>query len=155
MGACRYLNLLLGLSLGDINPPVQLIPLITGIHIFGVTRLSRRETEGDDRLGIGISGLATLCVLIIYGMLHIAGVLPEGLGFWLCIAWGAGLAILLVRLMGSPTPGRTQQTIKYSLMALVVLDGIIVAGHGPAALSIVVWMMLVPTIVVARKFYVT
>lgn len=155
MGACRYLNLLLGLSLGGITISSLAIPLLTAVHIFGVTRLSRLETEGNDMAGIVVSGLSILGVVLLYGLLRIYGVLPAGVGFGLCMIWAAGLGVLLIRLIAIPSPGRTQQTIKYFLMGLVILDGVIVAGHGSVFLAIPVWTMLLPTFVVSRKFYVT
>lgn len=155
MGACRYLNLLLGLSVAPLSPVGLLIPLLTGIHIFGVTTLSRRETEGSDLRGIVVCGMAIAAAPILYWILWLSGVLPRSLGLGLCVVWSVVLSGLLVRLTTHPSPENTQGTVKRLLMALVILDGIIVTGACAFSWGLLVWAMLLPVIFISRKFYLT
>jgi 4-hydroxybenzoate polyprenyltransferase len=155
MGACRYLNLLLGLSVAPLSFVSFLIPLLTGIHIFGVTTLSRRETVGNDLRGIRDCGMAIVAVPIFYWILWLCGVLPLSLGLWLCVVWSVVLSGLLARLTTQPSSANTQRTVKWLLMALVILDGIIVFGACPLPWGFLVWAMLLPVVIISRRFYLT
>ncbi|MBC2711700.1 MAG: UbiA family prenyltransferase [Desulfosarcina sp.] len=155
MGACRYLNLLLGLSLAPITAGSLLIPLLTGIYIFGVTALSRHETEGNDMRGILVCGMAIAVIPLLYWLLWLFDVLPVDAGLVLCTVLFLVLSGLLLRLAKQPSPANTQQTIKWLLMALVILDGIIVSGACSLPWGAFVWAMLIPVVIVSRKFYVT
>ena len=155
MGVCRYLNLLLGLSVTTLSPVSLLIPLLTGFHIFGVTTLSRRETEGNDMRGILVCGMGITAVPILYWILWLCGVLPHSLGLGLCVVWSLVLSGLLVRLTTQPSSANTQGTVKWLLMALVILDGIIVFGACPLPWGLLVWAMLLPVVIISRRFYLT
>ncbi|BBO87578.1 UbiA family prenyltransferase [Desulfosarcina ovata] len=155
MGACRYLNLLLGLSTASLSVASFTIPLLSGVHIFGVTALSRSETQGNDSRGIVVCGISLTLVPILYCALQLGGVLPNRLGLRLCSLWAVLLMALLARLSVRPSPGNMQWTVKWLLMALVVLDGILVAGVCPWPWGALVGAMLIPAVVISKKFYIT
>ena len=155
MGTCRYFNLLLGISAGSLAWTSPLIPLLTGIHIFGVTALSRHEAEGHDQRGIVICSATLIAVPLLYCTFWLTGVLPNKMGMYLCSIWAISLLVLMARLAVKPSPANTQLTVKWLLMGLVILDGVIVAGLQPWIWGLIVWLMVFPVVAISRKFYVT
>jgi 4-hydroxybenzoate polyprenyltransferase len=155
MGACRYLNLLLGLSVAPIAWPALAIPVLTGVHIFGVTALSRQETRGNDPQGIMVCAVSLVLVSIGYASLWLAGVLPDSTGLILCGLWTILLMLVLAQLLRLPSPANAQRSVKWMLLALIILDGIIVLGSCSWPWAILVWLLLIPAVAIARRFYVT
>ncbi|MDY7032311.1 MAG: UbiA family prenyltransferase [Thermodesulfobacteriota bacterium] len=156
MGGCRYLNLLLGLSVSALSLTSFILPLLTGIFIFGVTVLSQWETR-DERsvipvcLCLGSIG----CVFILYGLCHQLDLLPQKIGLLLCFLWLIFSSLCLFRLLKRDSNTDIQETVKALILSLVLLDGIIVAGSGPIFWTFLIWSLLFPTLFLSRKFYVT
>lgn len=156
MGVCRYLNLLLGLSISALSLISFVLPLLTGIFLFGVTVLSQWETK-DERsvfpicLCLGSIG----CVFILYGLYHQLDILPQKIGLLLCFLWLIFSSLCLFRLLKRDSSADIQETVKALILSLVLLDGIIVAGTGPIFWTFLIWSLLFPTLFLSRKFYVT
>lgn len=155
MGACRYLNLLLGFSILPVSGAALAIPLLTGMYIFGVTVLSGSETKGDDPRAVIVSALSMASVFAVYNLLYAFGVLPDAFGRYAALAAVLMAVAGLFRLLVRSSPKDFQQTMKWLLISLVILDGIIVAGVRPVYEALLVWMLIVPVILVSRKMYMT
>lgn len=156
MGACRYLNLALGLSVVPHLPTMLLLPAITGVFIFGVTVLSRHEVYGGNvspAVQAAILAVAASCFLGI--VFFLGGIMPKITGVVLSILWAAGMMTVLFRLMGDASPERIQKTIRLLLMNLVVLDGILVTGFASPIHAAAVWLLVLPGRFLSRRFYVT
>lgn len=87
MGLCRYLNLLLSLSILPLNAQALLIPLLTGLYIFGITILSSSEVKGHDPFSVIICLASIVGIMLSYWGYGKIGVLPHHAGIFFCLAW--------------------------------------------------------------------
>ncbi len=167
MGACRGLNVLLGMSQVAAfgGPTAWLVPIAMTVFVAGVTWISRSETETGQTGGV-VAGMI-LENLAILGLLAAAlqasrfpnagtvrPLIPlEGLLVLLVVAWvvnGASVAALR-----EPVPARLQRAVKTGVLSLVWLNvGIVASVRGlPAALAVAaLWL---PAYLLGRWLYST
>lgn len=168
MGACRGLNLLLGMSQGAElgGAGGWLAAGSLAVFIAGVTWISRSETEtgrtGGLYLGLTLENLAFLGLLTAAfqpGPFAVAGAstpsgLPlEGLLVLLLVAWVVNVAG--ARAIKDPVPGTLQRAVKTGVLSLVWLNvGLVAAVRGPtlAAYVAVLWF---PAFLLGRWLYST
>jgi hypothetical protein len=168
MGACRGLNLLLGMSVAtDLGGPVGWLAAGSlAVFVAGVTWISRSETE--EGLSPGLLAGVSLQNLAIVGLLAAAlqprgfprtgsgppPLIPlEGLLVILLVAWVVDLAA--ARAIRQPVPATLQKAVKTGVLSLVWLDVGLVAsvrGPGPALAVAALW---VPAFVLGRWLYST
>jgi 4-hydroxybenzoate polyprenyltransferase len=167
MGACRGLNLLLGMSqvpaLG--GPVAWLAALSLAVFVTGVTWISRSETATGQTTGI-TAGLS-LQELGILGLLAAALqprafpspragqpiVALEGLLVLLFVALAINLAG--ARALREPMPARVQKAVKTGVLALVWLDvGLVLAVRGVLA-ALPVALLWLPAFLLGRWLYST
>jgi 4-hydroxybenzoate polyprenyltransferase len=167
MGACRGLNVLLGMShdpaLG--GPWGWLVAGSLGLFVTGITWISRSETESGRTRGLA-AGVALQNVALL-GLLAAAlrprgfpapaadrPIVPlEGLLVLLLVAWVVNLAA--ARAIREPVPARLQRAVKTGVLSLVWLDaGVVAAVRGPAP-ALAVAALWVPAFLLARWLYTT
>jgi 4-hydroxybenzoate polyprenyltransferase len=167
MGACRGLNLLLGMSHAPMlaGPIGWYAALAYGLYAAGITVVSRSETSGGARGGL-LTGLLleNLALLGLCGVALAHGRFPgpdadrpliplEGLFVLALVALAVNLRAS--RAIQQPTPALIQKTVKSSILALVWLHvGVVAAVRGlePAALVALLW---VPATILGRWLYST
>ncbi len=169
MGACRALNLLLGLSQGLRmgGPGGWLIASGLGLFIVGVTWISRSEVESGKTRGL-VAGLflpsrALLGLLVTCSrsdwFISIGSrspILPSG---------GDGLVVLVavtflvnragVRAFRRPVPETFQNAVKTGVLSLVWLDVAAVAAVRGPATALIVAALWVPAFLLGRWLYST
>jgi 4-hydroxybenzoate polyprenyltransferase len=167
MGACRGLNLLLGMSQApELGGPVAWSAAVAyGLFVVGITVISRSETNEGERRGL-VAGL-TILDLALLGLAAVAmghprfpqpatgrPVVPlEGLlviGLIAVVVNQAGAAAIR-----QPTPRSIQKTVKTGILSLVWLNvGLVAAVRGlePAAIVAALW---VPAYLLGRWLYST
>lgn len=167
MGACRLLNVLLGMSAGvpSVGPaavagyaPHQLLAAGgIGLYIAGVTWFARSEAG---RSGRGSLSAASLVMVGGIGLLaaiyrQLPPELPASLAsenLWLALL--GLLAFVIVRRSAvaivDPTPRRVQAAVRNGLWSLIVLDAAVALLVGPLAWSLVILACLVPTVVLGQ-----
>jgi hypothetical protein len=167
MGACRGLNLLLGMTHApDLGGPVSWFAASAyGLYVAGITVVSRSETRADDPRGL-ITGL-TLLDLALLGlaaaaMAHRRFPLPapdrpliplEGILVLALVAVAVNVAA--AGAIRQPTPRSVQRVVKTGILSLVWLNvGLVAAVRGPepAALVAALW---VPAFILGRWLYST
>ncbi len=167
MGACRGLNLLMGMSAASEmgGPAAWLSALAYGVFVAGITVISRSETHEGERQGV-IGGLAILDLgllgLAAAAMAHrwfpemMTGRSPSLLAGLVVIGLIAALvnraAWIAIR---DPQPRTIQRTVKTGILSLVWLNvGLVAAVRGiePAAAVAVFW---VPAYLLGRWLYST
>jgi 4-hydroxybenzoate polyprenyltransferase len=167
MGACRGLNLLLGLThvpaLG--GPVTWLAAAMYGLFVCGITWISRSETESG-RTGNLLVGL-TVQDLALIGLMAAAlqpGKYPnplpgrpliplEGLLVLALVALTVNLAA--TRAIYQPVTAVIQKTVKTGILALVWIDvGLVAAVRGPQAAAAIAGLW-VPAYLLGRWLYST
>jgi len=156
MGACRGLNLMLGVSAA----PAQLashwhLALIPVAYIAAITAVSAGEVHGGRR-STGLLALLLLCgVLLALPALalrpdfHLAALLP----FLLILA--ARVAPPFWQAYRSPAPARLRAAVKAGVLSLIVLDAAIAAGYAGLVFGAAVLTLILLAGYLARKFAVT
>ncbi len=159
MGACRGLNLLLGMSLSTLvwSTPHFLIVAAIAVYVTGVTWFARTEAEQSRR-----GQLLLAAVVILAGIL-----LLEPLPRWsadtvmllqleptrwtlLLTALGALTGLRLIRAIANPSPTLVQTAVRHCILSLIVLDAAIcfvTQGFGPA---VMIALLLVPATMTGR-----
>jgi len=164
MGACRMLNVLLGMSVaaGPWQDEHWLVAGAIGTYIVGVTWFARREAGRSSRWHLGP---ATAVILSGIGLLflvpgrsdRVVPILQQEPSRWSLLL--AVLALLIgfrcLRAVIEPAPYRVQMAVKQCILWLVFLDAaacLVVRGTMGA---VVVLLLLVPTVILGRWVEVT
>lgn len=160
MGACRGLNLILGMSAapGAFVAKAAWLGLVPFIYIWSVTAVSRHEvSRGSARAaGAGLMGVI-LAVGAVMGLAVAHPVRPEVrvVATLLTLALGARVVPPFWRAWRSRRPEAAREAVRAGVLSLVLLDGCLAAicagpawGLGIVALSAVAYAL-------ARLFAVT
>ncbi len=167
MGACRGLNLLLGLTHTQMlgGPVCWLAAAMYGLFVCGITWISRSETESG-RTGNLLVGL-TLQDLALIGLMAAAlqpdkypnpmpgrPLIPlEGLLVLALVALAVNLAA--TRAIYQPVPAVIQKAVKTGILALVWIDvGLVAAVRGPQA-AVAIAALWIPAYLLGRWIYST
>jgi len=164
MGACRTLNVLLGMSacLSPWGPGHWLAAAAIGVYIAGVTWLARGETGAASRWQL------TLATLVIMAGIAMLFVLPpwvekcvpllqlEPQRWYLLIGvLGAFTALRCFQTVAEPEPEVIQAAVKHCLLSLVILDAAICYVVWGLWGAIVVVVFLAPILILGRWIYST
>jgi 4-hydroxybenzoate polyprenyltransferase len=165
MGACRTLNVLLGMSLAYWGKPKDfvspwssqecLIALGIGIYIIGVTIFARTEARQTSRARL-IAGLAVL----LTGMALVAAVpvltenrprLVVAQNGWYLL-WAA-LALVTARrcvaAISEPVPARVQAAVRHCVQSIIVLDAAVCVGYAGPVWGLAVLALIFPTLLLS------
>lgn len=160
MGACRFLNVLLGTSLADpgtLTAGHRLhLALVVGLYIVGVTWFARNEAGRSSVTHL--RGAAAVILGASLLGLAVAARRPEGqvtLAYpFLLTGFGFLIGIPLLKSIAQPEPKNVQAAIKQCIMGLVLLDAVLGTAYvGLPGLLIV--LLLVPALLLGRRVYST
>ncbi len=161
MGACRFLNVLLGLSVAGSLPWAGFfLALVVGLYIVGVTWFARREAQTSSIQQLRGAAVVMLVAVLLALALPVVGrdsglvqntsplfpYLLVGLLFF--VGWPVQLAL------ANPTAARVQQAVKKAIFGLVLLDAVLataLAGLGGLAIA----LLLLPAFYLGRQLYST
>lgn len=158
MGACRFLNVALGMSAASIAiaPSHGLIAAGIGAYIVGVTLFSRSEATQSSQVPLTLAtivmlgGIGVLAWFPFYGSTD--GLADDlyrqvnmlGARWWLL--WGfiaASILFRAVKAIGTPSPVNVQTAVKHAIMTLIVLDASVTfAVHGFVAATAIILLLL-------------
>ncbi len=159
MGACRFLNVLLGASAAATEARWFWLALPAGalvmVYIVAVTVLSAGEVWGSRR-GVAAGVLAVIVGVVGgVGLMGTLGSLPN----LALVPFLAAFALVTVpavgRVAADPASMNVRRAIKLCILALPLLDAALAAGAAGALWGLVVAALIVPSVVVARLFAVT
>jgi 4-hydroxybenzoate polyprenyltransferase len=158
MGLCRFLNVLLGLSIAGVFGDGRNVHLATivGVYIVGVTWFARTEARlSNQRELMGAAGVMLLGLLLA---------LPLPLGLkpnmgtlvfpYLLVALGFLLGLPVSKAIVTPTPPSVQAAVKRAIMGLVVLDAILATPFA-GLWGLLLLVLLVPALYLGRWIYST
>lgn len=166
MGLCRFLNVLLGMSLAAEAWQTwhYLVAAGIGIYIVGVTWFARTEARASNRLALALAtlvGAGGVILLTLFPRLAPAEALVAAVRddprrwnmLWgllgTLIAWRCVWAII------DPRPQLVQRAVRQCIFSLIMLDAVVtlaVAGFVPA---ILIMLLLLPTMFLGQFIYST
>lgn len=164
MGACRTLNMLLGMSacLLPWGPGHWLAAASIGVYIAGVTWLSRGETGAASRWQLAlatvviVAGIAMLLVLPSLVESCVPLLQIEPLRWYLLIGvLGTFTALRCLQTVAEPEPEVIQAAVKHCILSLVILDAAICFVVWGVQGAIVVILFLAPVLLLGRWIYST
>jgi 4-hydroxybenzoate polyprenyltransferase len=158
MGACRFLNVLLGLSIGGSATGWLNVHLasVVGIYIVGVTWFARTEARTSSQniliAAAGVMGAGLLLALPLpLGLKPNLGtvVFP-----YLLVVLGFFVGVPVCRAIATPTPTFVQAAVKRVIMGLVVLDAVLALPFA-GLWGLLLLVLLVPALYLGRWIYST
>jgi len=176
MGACRLLNVLLGMSVatGPWHEYHWDIAAGIGIYIAGVTWLARSEARESSRAqlilatavmlaGIAVLALHPLTDPLAKAPLAIQWPLPLPRRNWYLL-WGVVTVLIgwrCLRAIAEPRPDMVQPAVKTSILSLVTLDAVVAFGYQPHAgigsvpYAVIIFLLVLPAMFLGRWIYST
>ncbi len=177
MGACRFLNVLLGMSfavpvttawnIAGFGTHHMIVAGGIGVYVVGVTVFARTEAKESSawRLWLGtlvmMAGIGVLCLLHrnlpddLPPRLQSGNMSPELV--WVSLICLLGFFIL--RRCGTaaidPTPRQVQMAVKHAVISIIVLDAAVVLEVANWYYALGVLALLIPTLMVGRWIYST
>lgn len=162
MGTCRFLNVLLGLSIVPEELLAGGIRLhlagVVGLYITGVTWFARTEEGRSDRRQL-IAAAAVIALALILALILRARSYPTSGLFlflfpYLLVGFGFVMGRPIARAIRSPGPREVQLAIKRCVLGLVALDAVLATAFvGMAGFAIL--LLLPPAIVIGKWVYST
>jgi 4-hydroxybenzoate polyprenyltransferase len=172
MGACRFFNVLLGMSFaasGNLTPlNFDMNHLIVaggiGVYIVGVTWFARTEAKESNRLlltfGVGLMS-AGVMMLAFFPKLAPAEV-AQRFHIEPKFVWPMALFLLTVSILrrclvavADPTPKQVQAAVKQSILSLIVLDAAVTLLMADWPYAVGILALLVPTLLLGKWVYST
>jgi 4-hydroxybenzoate polyprenyltransferase len=162
MGSCRFLNILLGLSVIGDFPPVWglLMAAVVGLYVSGVTLFSRMEAKtsnpADLRVAAAVIAGSLVLALAVPSLAQARGadVTATPLFPYLLVAFAFVLGLAVIPAIRSPVPIRVQAAVKRALLGLVVLDALL-ASSLVGILGLLLALLVLPGIYLGRWLYST
>jgi 4-hydroxybenzoate polyprenyltransferase len=172
MGLCRFLNVLLGLSVAADGIPWWgvVLALVVGVYITGVTWFARREARVSKQLELAAAALVMLTALLLALFLPVVATpLARGAGNvfafvfgelghvlfpYLLVAFGfyVGLpAWLAIRTQG---PRQVQAAVKRAVLGLIVLDAVLASALA-GTVGLLLLALLPPALYLGKWVYST
>lgn len=159
MGACRFLNVLLGLSGAGADlwtlPNLHLAAAV-GIYIVGVTWFARTEEGESSRRHLRLASLVMLAGVLL-GLTvpaHFEGRTAPVYFPYLVVAFLFYVGLPVVHAIRRPEPKQVQAAVKRAILGLVVLDAILACAFvGWPGLLIL--LLLPPALVLGKWVYST
>jgi 4-hydroxybenzoate polyprenyltransferase len=158
MGACRFFNVLLGLSAVDAPAGGRGVYLaaVVGLYIVGVTWFARTEARASSRGSLAGAAAVMLAGLVL--ALPLGEQAPpatrSSLYVYLLVALGFLVGVPVCRAVGNPAPAAVQSAVKRAILGLVVLDATLATGLVGVA-GLVLLLLLLPTLYLGRWIYST
>ncbi len=155
MGTCRFLNVLLGLT---VSPPLSWtaaahLALVVGLYVVGLTWFARTEARQSKAGMLAGAASVILASLVLALALPVHQAQPgdcSPLFPYLLVALGFALALPIHQAILSPTPGKVQTAVKRCLLCLIVLDAVLATALAGSA-GLVLLVLLVPSLYLNRR----
>jgi 4-hydroxybenzoate polyprenyltransferase len=159
MGTCRFLNVLLGLTLAPETMPWELqlhVAAAVGVYIVGVTWFARTEAKVSE-----VSSLRAAALVMVGALVAVLAVpvrlepdTASPLYPYLLIVFGFVLGYPVTKAIDKPTPERVQAAVKRAVLGLIALDAILATAF-VGTLGLLVLLLLPPALVIGKWVYST
>src|SRR4051794_14566842 len=160
MALCRFLNVLLGLSLAD---PTALplttrlhLALTVGVYIVGVTWFARTEEKRSDPKVLTRAALVMLAaaLLALAAATRVQPGTASPLFPYLLVVAGFWIGTPVLAAVRKPTPDRVQVGVRRSIFGLVVLDALL-ASVFVGTWGLLLVLLLPPALLLGKWVYST
>lgn len=160
MGGCRFLNILLGVSLlplADFSWAQRLhLASVVGVYIVGVTWFARTE-EATSRRGELLRAAGVVAVALMFAIAFPIQ-FPEGttspMFIYLLVGFAFLIGLPIDRAIRTPTPGHVQAAVKRMILGLVVLDAVLAVAL-VGVVGLVILLLLPPALWLGKWVYST
>lgn len=163
MGACRFLNVMLGASATATFADIWVLPQLhvaigLGIYIIGVTWFARQEAtisrRGQLMLAMGMVNLG-LAVLVAF-VIHWQGQADVSVPLFVLAVVVFTINRRLAAATSDPVPRKVQTAIRTMLLSLVMLDAtMILFATGETTYALATAALLLPAIILSRTIPMT
>lgn len=152
MGTCRFLNVLLGLSVAErLEVWGFHLALVVGGYIVGVTWFARAEARVSDPVELAAAAGVMLLSLMLALPLPVS--LPPGTSSplfpYLLVGFGFLVGLPVLQAIASPSPSRVQGAVKRAILGLVVLDAVLATAVAGWA-GLLILLLLIPVLYLGR-----
>jgi hypothetical protein len=162
MGTCRFLNVLLGLSVvsGGTGTWGLAVALVVGLYIIGVTWFARTEARLSNQNALtaaaGLMLAAFVLALAVPELATDAGINVETSFFfpYLLVGLGFYLGSWVVRAILHPGPTRVQAAVKRLVLGLIALDAVLATALAGLP-GLLLLALLLPALYLGRWLYST
>lgn len=160
MGLCRFLNVMLGASVGtgealDTGVDVHLASVV-GLYIVGVTWFARTEEGVSDRRQLQAAGAVMIAALGL--ALAVPLHLPEGAAPWyfpyLLVAFGFSVGVPVSQAIRKPDAKDVQSAVKRCILGLIVLDAVLATAFVGLP-GLLILLLLPPALFLGKWVYST
>ena len=160
MGACRALNVLLGMSV--LTVPWQfhhgLVAGAIGVYIAGITWFAQTEAERSRRLPLALGTVVMLAGIALLALLPMAA--PEELirilqlqpQRWYLFLGVLGLLIgwRFVAAVAEPSPEMVQAAVQHGIRSLILLDAAVAFSVRDIGAAVAILLLLLPATLASR-----
>ena len=160
MGACRFLNVLLGVWAGDTGSPLPEfafhLAAVIGVYIVGITWFARTE-EGTSQRWQLIAAAALMAIAILLGVtlpVHLVDVQAPFYFPYLLATFGFLIGFPIVTAIRQPTPRNVQSAVKRCILGLIVFDAIL-ATVFVGWPGLLIALLLLPAVLLGKWVYST
>lgn len=160
MAACRFLNVLMGLSLipsSALESGLRLnLAGIVGVYIIGVTWFARTEEGVSNRRHL-IAAAAVMVVSLVMALVLRAKLPAESgtIGFpYLLVLFGFIIGRPVVRAIQEPSSRLVQAAVKQCVLGLILLDAVLATAF-VGLLGLLLLFLLLPAVYLVKWLYST
>ncbi len=144
MGACRFLNVLLGVTGagGLVGPQSLLLAAVVGCYIIGVTWLARTEalvSRPSDLTGAAAIMLGALVLALALPAVRLPQQRTSPLFVYVLVGLGLAVGDRVLGAVSHPSPASVQAAVRRALAGLIVLDTALALG---LAGNIGLWLLV-------------
>jgi 4-hydroxybenzoate polyprenyltransferase len=154
MGACRFLNVLLGFSAwgAEVNALALHLALVVGLWVVGVTWFARTEARTSKQsalAGAAALMLASLVLALPLPEYRHPGQQSSALFVYLLVGLGLAVGMPACKAIANPTPARVQAAVRRALLGIIVLDSALASALA-GNVALVLLVLLVPALYLTR-----
>ncbi len=163
MGACRGLNLILGMCAGWwFTPDIGLLAVgAMTLYVASLTYFGVDEAGKSKRFHLATGGGGALIAILVLGILIAEKTLTaetHSMDYFLLALWFALLihpGRMALRAIRGPEPANVQRAMKTFILCIIVIDAVIAAASQGWLAAAVILAFLIPTSFVGRWIYST
>jgi len=155
MGACRYLNWLLGLSVVSLDENLTVLGLPILLYIISLTILSQEEVFARSKIPLIVCTIGLTLTLVTMTIINVSMFEFSMMALFFVYSVFAYLVYRILKLFRSFQVEQIQGLMKILILGIIPFDALMVALSGMWWGAILVLSLIIPSKLLAKKLYVT